>query len=293
MLYLLTRKNLLVHIKIFEKFAFDGQMIKKILRIAIPSGIESALFQLGKLMTFTFVNISYYNAPLLDSAGNTMLDSSGNVIMSNVQANGNSIASNINNIASVVGSGVGTSALTVIGQAVGTGDADQTKYYMKKMFAISYIANAIAVILIMATAQWLVLLYDYSDDARKIALNCLYLCLSFQIVTYPLSFTTPAILKATSDVKYVMYSAVISMLVMRVGVCFVLTTDLLPFKMGAMGFWIAMCADWVLRSILFITRLLSGRWKKASGHFKDPDELAKREQIQSAADTAVSDALKK
>jgi putative MATE family efflux protein len=293
MLYLLTRKELLVHIKIFEKFAFDGQMIKKILRIAIPSGIESALFQLGKLMTFTFVNISYYNSTILDSAGNTMLDSSGNVIMSNVQANGNSIASNINNIASVVGSGVGTSALTVIGQAVGTGDADQTKYYMKRMFAISYVANAISVLLIMASAQWLVLLYDYSDEARAIALKCLYLCLSFQIVTYPLSFTTPAILKATSDVKYVMYSAIISMLVMRVGVCYVLTTEALPFRLGAMGFWIAMCADWVLRSILFITRLLSGRWKKASGLFIDPEKVAMNEKIQSQADSAVSDALKK
>ena len=81
----------------------------------------------------------------------------------NVQANANSVASNINNIASVVGGGVGTSSLTVIGQAVGTGDVNQTKYYMKKMFIVSYIANALTVALIMGTAQWLVLLYDYPD----------------------------------------------------------------------------------------------------------------------------------
>lgn len=248
MLLLLTKKSYTVHIRIFEKFRFDKSLVKRVLHIAIPSAIESCLFQLGKLMTSTFVNISYYNA------GGT-----------NIQANGNAIASNINNIASVVGSGVGTSALTVIGQAVGTGDTEQTKYYMKKMFLISYIANALAVLLILGTAHWLVLLYDYSDAARQIALKCLYLCLIFQIFTYPLSFTTPAILKATSDVKYVMYCAVGSMLVMRVGVCFVLTTDLLPFRLGAFGFWIAMCADWVARGLLFGGRLLSGRWKKSSG----------------------------
>jgi len=252
MLCLLCKKNYLIHVKIFEKFRFDRVMIKKILHLAIPSGIEACLFQLGKLMTSVFINVGFYTQ-------------NG----TNVQANANSVASNINNIASVVGSGVGTSALTVIGQAVGTGDVQQTKYYMKKMFLISYLANAITVALIMGTAQWIVLLYDYPDSTRQIALNCLYLCLSFQIVTYPLSFTTPAILKATSDVRYVMFAAIGSMIIMRVGVCFILTTDMLPFRMGAMGFWIAMCADWVARSALFMGRLLSGRWKKSSGLLKD------------------------
>lgn len=252
MLCLLSKKTYTVHVKIFEKFRFDKDMVKRILRLAIPGGIEACLFQLGKLMTSVFINIGFY----------TQNDT-------NIQANANSIASNINNIASVVGSGVGTAALTIIGQAVGTGDVKQTKYYMKKMFLISYVANALTVALIMGTAQWLVLLYDYPDSTRQIALNCLYLCLAFQIVTYPLSFTTPAILKATSDVKYVMFAAIGSMILMRVGVCFILTTDLLPFRMGAMGFWIAMCADWVSRGALFMGRLLSGRWKKSSGLLKD------------------------
>ncbi|MDE7083397.1 MAG: polysaccharide biosynthesis C-terminal domain-containing protein [Clostridia bacterium] len=253
MLCLLCKKNYAVHVKIFEKFRFDKAMIKKILHLAIPSGIEACLFQLGKLMTSVFINIEFYTQ-------------NG----TNVQANANSVASNINNIASVVGGGVGTSALTVVGQAVGTGDVKQTKYYMKKMFIISYLANAVTVALIMGTAQWLVLLYDYPDSTRQIALNCLYMCLAFQFVTYPLSFTTPAILKATSDVKYVMFAAIGSMILMRVGVCFILTTDILPFRMGAMGFWIAMCADWVARSVLFISRLLSGRWKKSSGLLREP-----------------------
>ncbi|MGN0804908.1 MAG: MATE family efflux transporter [Candidatus Coproplasma sp.] len=269
----LGKKNI-VRVNLFEKFRFDGGMVKQILKIAIPSGIESALFQLGKLMTISFVNIGYYNPVVTDGLGNPILDINGKVVHKNIQANGNSIAMNLNGIGSVVGGGVGTSCLTVIGQAVGTGDAEQCKYYMKKMFLISFIANAICVALIMGTAHWLVRLYTYPEEAYTIALNCLYLCLSFQFVTYPLSFTTPGILKATSDVKYVMWSAIISMAVMRVGLCFVLTTDLLPFRMGAMGFWIGMCADWVLRSVLFMSRLLSGRWRKASGRFKEPQKVA-------------------
>ncbi len=262
MLALLTRKSNTVRIKIFEKFRFDGKMIKRILRIAIPSGIESCLFQLGKLMTNTFVNVDCY----VDKVTGT-----------NIQANGNNIANEINNIASVVGSGVGTSCLTVIGQAVGAGDIDQCKYYMKKMFLLSYIMNGICTGVILACVPWIVNLFGFAAEAKDIGKQCLYFCLCFQFVTYPLSFTTPAILKATSDVRYVMFSAVASMFIMRVGLAFLLTTDKiagLP-KLGAFGYWIGMCSDWVLRSVLFLTRLLTGRWKKSSGLFKENEAAAK------------------
>ena len=267
MLYLLGQKKNVVCVSIFGRFRFDWPMLKKILHLAIPSGIESCLFQLGKLMTATFVNVGCYVQEV---------EVDGVIHYINYQANGNSIANQINNIASVVGSGVGTSCLTVIGQAVGTGDADQVRYYMKKMFIISYLSNAVFVGLIMGTAQWLVLLYGYSAEAQRIGLNCLYFCLSFQFVTYPLSFTSPAILKATSDVKYVMYSAITSMIVMRVGLCFLLTTDKIPGlpQLGAMGYWIGMCADWALRSVLFNVRLLTGRWKKASGLIREAPQPA-------------------
>jgi Na+-driven multidrug efflux pump len=255
MLYLLTKKNNPVYVKIFERFRFDKDMVKRILKLAIPSGIESCLFQLGKLMTSTFVNNAIYN-----------------VNGGNLQADANTMANSINNIASVVGSGVGTSCLTVIGQAVGTGDPEQCKYYMKKMFLISYIANAVFVGIIMISCPWLLQLYGYSAEAKDIALKCLYFCLSFQFVTYPLSFTTPAILKATSDVRYVMVAAVVSMFTMRVGLSYLMTCEWAGLKLGAFGYWIGMCSDWVLRSILFFSRLLSGRWKKASGLLKDKDD---------------------
>lgn len=265
MLVLLGKKTNTVHVRIFEKFRFDGAMIKRILKIAIPSGIESALFQLGKLMTNTFVNVGYY-------AHDTAVYDAAEGVYVNIQANGNTIANQLNNYASVVGGGVGTSCITVIGQAVGAGDPDQVKYYMKRMFLLSYIANGICVALILALVPVIVPMYGYLAEAKQVGMQCLYFCLLFQFVTYPLSFTTPGILKATSDVKYVMYCAIASMFIMRVGLAFLLTTDKIPGlpKLGAMGYWIGMCSDWVLRSILFFSRLLSGRWKKASGLIKEP-----------------------
>lgn len=281
MLIILGNKKNTVTVRIFEKFRFNKQMIKKILRLAIPAGIESALFQLGKLMTSTFVNVNHYIDPVLGEDG-LPLYVDGSLKTINTEALGNSIANHVNNYASMVGGGVGTACLTVVGQAVGTGDVDQCKHYMKKMFLLSYIANAICVAMFLGLSQYIVRIWNFKDatpeqlvEIRKIALECLYFCLSIQIVTYPLSFTTPAILKATSDVKYVMFSAVISMFIMRVGLAFLLTTDKiagLP-KLGAFGYWIGMCSDWVLRSVLFLSRLLTGKWKKSSGLFKEPEEV--------------------
>ena len=268
MLALLGGRDNAVRVRLLERFRFDKAMIRSILRLAVPSGVETALFQLGKLMTNTFVNAGVYATGAKSITG---VDEAGELIHINIQANGNAIANQINNFASVVGSGVGTSSLTVIGQSVGAGDPDQVKYYMKRMFVISYIANGICVGTILALMPLLTQLYGYAEEAKAIGRQCLWFCLIFQFFLYPLSFTAPSILKATSDVKYVMVCAVVSMFTMRVSLAFLLTTDRLPGmpELGAMGYWIGMCSDWVLRSVLFSTRLLSGRWRKASGLIRE------------------------
>ena len=116
----------------------------------------------------------------------------------------------------------------------------QVKHYVKKMLLLSYIGNALCVAVVWACAEPLLTFYNISPEARDIARNCLTLCLSVQFLTYPLSFGLPAVLKASSDVKYVMFAAVASMLLMRVGLCYVLTCEWAGLKMGAIGLWIGM-----------------------------------------------------
>ena len=104
-------------------------------------------------------------------------------------------------------------------------------------------------------------------------------------MTYPLSFGLPAMLKANSDVKFVMIAAVTSMVLMRVGLCYILTCDWAGTHMGAMGLWIGMVADWGLRSLLFGGRMLSGRWKKSSGLLREPPPVAAAPVVGEAAVT--------
>jgi len=257
-LALMTRKSNLVRIRIFERFRFNGGQIKKILKLGVPSGVENCFFQLGKILVLVFIQIELYNVLV-------GYDGQGLPIFTNFQASANSVAYNINSLSSLVGGGINTATITVIGQAVGAGDSEQVKYYIKKMLMINFVGNALCVALVFGLSPVLLNAYKVSGEARDIAWKCLILCLSMQFVTYPLSFGLPAVLKTSSDVKYVMVAAVASMVLMRVGLCYVLTCEWAGAKMGAMGLWIGMVTDWTLRSILFGARLISGKWKKSSG----------------------------
>lgn len=260
-LFLLSRKDNLVRIKVFEKFRFNGRQVGKILKLAVPSGIENSLFQLGKILVIAFISIGSYRV-FID--GNPLNMDPSNI--TNYATAANSVAYNINTMSSIVGNGINTAILTVIGQAVGTGEIGQVKYYIRKMIILSYIGNAACVGLIWAISPLLInYAYNVADAARDTAWQCLCLCLAFQFVTYPLSFGMPAVLKATSDVRYVMVAAVSSMIIFRVGLCYLLTCDWAGIHLGALGLWIGMVSDWVVRSLLFGGRVLSGRWKKSSG----------------------------
>ena len=254
----LTDKNNPVRVKLFERFRFDGKIIKKILFLAIPSGIEGCLFQVGKVMTASFV---------ADASYNVLLANGSSVNNANVA---NSVTSNINTIGSIVGNGINTSTLTVVGQAVGTGDEGCVRHYIKRMFAISYIGSTLCVALVWSLSPLLVGIFsqNITAEASAMAMRCINICFSVQIFTYPLSFGGSAVLEAASDVRYTMVCAVSSMALMRVGLGFILCTPLIPsLHLGAAGLWIGMCADWTVRSVLFVSRILSGRWKKASGMF--------------------------
>ena len=81
---------------------------------------------------------------------------------------------------------------------------------------------------------------------------------AFAIIIWPVSFTLPNALRAVSDVTYTMVIGVASMWIFRIGLAFLLGTR---FDMGVLSVWIAMIADWFVRSICFVVRYRSGRWK--------------------------------
>ena len=65
-------------------------------------------------------------------------------------------------------------------------------------------------------------------------------------------------LRAAGDVRFTMGISVLSMWIFRIGFSYLLAS---VFHLGLMGVWFAMFIDWFVRTILFVWRFLSNRWK--------------------------------
>ncbi|MCR5605368.1 MAG: MATE family efflux transporter, partial [Treponema sp.] len=76
--------------------------------------------------------------------------------------------------------------------------------------------------------------------------------------------------RTANDATYTMVVSMISMWLIRVGMSYVFKwTNVFglvdffawPPAFCALGVWISMVLDWALRSVLFIGRFASGKWK--------------------------------
>ncbi len=236
MLVFLHSKNSPVKVRFFEKFVPDFKMIGRILRIGIPSGLENSFFQLGRLLVVTI--ISYYGL---------------------VQTTANAVANHLDTFGCIFGASMNLAVITVIGQCVGAHDFEAVKYYAKKLFGIQYLIGSLfylsTIIFIDTILGW----FNLDAQTAELTKMLVFIHNGVGMLIWPISFTLPNFLRAANDVKFTMYVAIISMLVCRLGLSYILH---LAFGMGALGVWIAMVVDWICRAVFFSFRFFGGKWKK-------------------------------
>ena len=56
MVWLLHDEKHILTLKGMNLFKFDGKMIRKILHIGVPNGIENSMFQLGKILLLSLIS---------------------------------------------------------------------------------------------------------------------------------------------------------------------------------------------------------------------------------------------
>lgn len=209
-------------------------VIGKILKIGIPSGVENGMFQIGKLLV----------SSLTATFGTAAIAA-------------NAVANSVAGFANIPGIAVGLAMVTVIGRCIGAGEKEQAKYYSKRLMGLSYGGMMIADIILLLAVRPIVSCFALSAEANEIAiqlLTCFAVCAS---LIWPMSFTLPNALRAAGDAKYTMEVSVFSMWVFRVASSYFFADTM---GLGVLGVWIGMYVDWVFRSILFIIRYISGKW---------------------------------
>lgn len=216
--------------------AWKGETIGRILKIGIPNGIENGLFALGKVLVVSII-----------------------ALFGTTQIAANGVSNSINQVAIVVVNSINLAIVTVVGQCVGAKDYEQAKKYTWMLMKVSYVSTFILGSLTCLALPLLRGFYELSDETWRLSCILIVMHNGMAAALHPTSFNLPNALRAAGDAKYTMVMGIASMLVFRLGVAVLFG---IVFHMGIIGVWIAMGADWFGRSVAFVIRYRSGKWKE-------------------------------
>lgn len=221
------------------KFKVDATIVKRILFIGIPSGIENGIFQLGRVLVVSII-----------AAFGT----------SQIAANG--VANSLDSMGCIVGQAMSLAMITVIGRCVGAGEEGQVRYYTKKLLGETYFYTAVINSIILLLLPWILQIYGLGEETTRLSYILVMIHDGMAIFLWPASFVLPNMLRACNDVKYTMVVSIFSMITFRIGFSY-----LFGVHMGwmAVGVWAAMVIDWVFRVLCFVGRYLAGTWRKKCG----------------------------
>ena len=220
----------------FRRVEWDGRLIRMILHIGVPNGLEGGMFQLGKLVLLRMV-----------------------ATFGTVSIAANAVANTVATIQVLPGNAVSLAMITVVGRCVGAHAFDQARYYTRRLMLLAYGLMRALIILMLIGADLVVMPFSLSPETSALAKRLFMLHGWGCVFLWPLSFTLPNALRAAGDTRFTMAVASLSMLVFRVVFGYLLAQAM---GLGVFGVWIAMQIDWVCRIACFVLRFRSGKWEK-------------------------------
>lgn len=225
-----------VRYRIGDILTWDGPMLKRVLGIAIPNGAENAIFQLVKVALSSIV-----------------------ALFGTYQIAANGVAQSIWSLAALAGAAFGPAYVTVIGQCMGARDIDAAERYFSKMNRITLAFSVGWNLLVYLATPALLGFYDLSPETVGLTISLVALHNVFNALVFPFSGCLGNGLRATGDVAFTMWVSILSTLLVRLTLSYLLGV---VFGMGVMGIAWAMCADWLVRAVFLVARLRSGAWKE-------------------------------
>ena len=216
-------------------FRWNGSLMKHILNIAIPNGLENGVFQLVKVALSSIV-----------------------ALFGTYQIAANGIAQSIWSLAALAGVSMGPVFITVIGQCMGNRDTEAAENYFRKLTKITLLLSSAWNLLTFLLTPAFLRLYAVGPETKRLVVWLVLIHNLFNAVAFPFSGALSNGLRAAGDVKFTMYVSVISTLAVRLLLSYLLGITL---QMGVIGIAAAMVCDWIVRAVIFILRQRSGKWK--------------------------------
>ena len=216
-------------------FQWNGELMRHILRIAIPNGLENGVFQLVKVALSSIV-----------------------ALFGTYQIAANGVAQSIWSLAALAGVAMGPVFITVIGQCMGSGDTQAAEVYFEKLTKITLLLSSAWNLLVFLFTPLFMKFYALEPDTKQLVILLVLIHNLFNAIAYPFSGALSNGLRAAGDVKFTMYVSVISTIAVRLLLSWLLGVVL---QMGVIGIAAAMVGDWLIRAVIFFWRQKSGKWK--------------------------------
>ncbi|MDY3072126.1 MAG: MATE family efflux transporter [Eubacteriales bacterium] len=215
-------------------FPVRWQQIRPVVSIGVPMGLDTAMFNGGKLLVQVFMT----------GMGTAVIAA-------------NSVVNSVISLIEIPGNAMCLLTITLVGYAVGAHD-----YAAARRHGWYTALAAFLLQLVVCVPVWFLLgplVGLFTDDPAVIPVS-VAVCRSF-ILAIPLwttAFVIPSALRTAGDVRYTVGSSLAVMWVVRVLLSWVFGVRM---NGGLMGIWIALYVDWAVRTALFVPRLCSGRWE--------------------------------
>ena len=233
--YCFRRENP-VHYKLSDIFCQDGALLKKIMHIALPNGVENGVHQLVKVALFSMV-----------------------ALFGTYQIAANGVAQSIWSLAAIMGLAMAPVYTTVIGQCMGAKDIDAANFYFQKLNRITLLLSILWNALIFALTPLIVRYSAISPEAKELVLWLVLINNIFNGLAYPFAGSLGSGLRAAGDVKFTMIVSIVLTIAARL-----LFSALfgLWLNWGVIGVAIGMSMDLVFRGGIFLWRYRSQKWTK-------------------------------
>lgn len=231
----LRNPSFALNIRGMRLFHFERAMIKKILYIGIPNGVENSMFQLGKILLLSLIATFGTNAIAANAVSNSLAY-----------------------FEILPGMALGLATVTVISRCIGAGDYPQAQYFAKRLLKYTYVSMWITNGIILAALPWFIRIYHLSAQTASFTKEIMVFHSVMAMVFWPLAFTLPNVFRAANDARFTMVVGVASMWVFRIICAFLFGKYM---EMGVFGAWVAMVLDWIVRAVFFLIRYKNGKWK--------------------------------
>lgn len=233
-LYFLRKPRQPIVVRDYFKIRPDWGIIRRVLSIGIPSGVENGMFQFGKLAIQSTVSTLGTVAIAAQAMTNILESLNGVAVM-----------------------GIGIGLMTVVGQCMGAGRKDEAVYYVKKLSLWGEIVLIISCLVVYGLTIPVTVLGGMEEQSAQMCFQMMTVITIVKPIVWMFSFIPAYGMRAAGDVKFSMIVSCISMWCCRVALCIVLCRF---FGFGPMGVWIGMFADWTIRGIVFSFRFHSRKW---------------------------------